>query len=165
MLIAGASAAWLTRNDTIVPRRQAAGRAARQASSARRLYHCHDGQIVTQVGMTRDGARRLRVSRTTALGRTRDWWLRTLLVLQRPRPVFAALRDDTREAAGDRAEPVLLIVLLAGIARARRRATAARLIDDGDYDGLLVAVWAFLAGGIYGRFGYFALGAAAPRAA
>ena len=46
----------------------------------------------------------------------RDWWLRTLLVLQRPRPVFVALRDDTKESASDRSEPVLLIVLLAGIA-------------------------------------------------
>ena len=38
-------------------------------------------------------------------------------------------------------------------------ATAGRLLDDHDYDGLLVAVWAFLAGGIYGPFGYFAVGA------
>ena len=27
----------------------------------------------------------------------RDWWLRTLLVLQRPRPVFVALRDESRD--------------------------------------------------------------------
>ncbi len=46
----------------------------------------------------------------------RDWWLRALLVLQRPRPVFVALRDDSKESVSDRAEPVLAIVLLAGIA-------------------------------------------------
>jgi hypothetical protein len=89
----------------------------------------------------------------------RDWWLRTLLVLQRPRPVFAALRDDSREAAADRAEPVLLIVLLAGTAIALATSTAAHLNDDGSYDGALVAIWAFIAGGISGLFGYFAFGA------
>jgi hypothetical protein len=89
----------------------------------------------------------------------RDWWLRTLLVLQRPRPVFAALREDTREAAADRAEPVLLVVLLAGIATLLFSGTAAHLNDDGSYSPVLIAIWAFFAGSIYGLFGYFALGA------
>lgn len=88
----------------------------------------------------------------------RDWWLRTLLVLQRPRPVFVALRDESREALSDRAEPILLIVLLAGIAGVLSTTVAGRLMDDGTYDGLLVAVWAFIAGGMYGAFGYFVLG-------
>jgi hypothetical protein len=89
----------------------------------------------------------------------RDWWLRTLLVLQRPRPVFVALRDNSRESLSDRSEPVLLIVLLAGIAAVLSTRTAAHLMDDGSYDGLLVAVWAFIAGSLYGLFGYFAYGA------
>jgi hypothetical protein len=89
----------------------------------------------------------------------RDWWLRTLLVLQRPRPVFAALRDDTREAAGDRSEQVLLIVLLAGIATVLVTGTAAHLNDDGSYSPILIAIWAFFAGSVYGLFGYFAFGA------
>jgi hypothetical protein len=89
----------------------------------------------------------------------RDWWLRTLLVLQRPRPVFAALRDDTREAAADRSEPVLLVVLLAGIAIVLATSTAAHLNDDGSYSGVLIAIWAFFAGSVYGLFGYFAFGA------
>jgi hypothetical protein len=89
----------------------------------------------------------------------RDWWLRTLLVLQRPRPVFAALRDDTREAAADRSEPVLLIVLLAGIAVVLATGTAAHLNDDGSYSPILIAIWAFFAGSIYGLFGYFVIGA------
>ncbi|HEY8722378.1 MAG TPA: Yip1 family protein [Gaiellaceae bacterium] len=89
----------------------------------------------------------------------RDWWLRTLLVLQRPRPVFAALRDDTREAAADRSEPVLLVVLLAGIAGVLATGTAAHLNNDGSYSPILIAIWAFFAGSIYGLFGYFALGA------
>ena len=88
----------------------------------------------------------------------RDWWLRTLLVLQRPRPVFVALRDDSKQSLGDRSEPVLAIVLLAGIAGVLATGTAGRLLEDNDYDGLLVAVWAFIAGGVYGAFGYFAIG-------
>ena len=89
----------------------------------------------------------------------RDWWLRTFLVLQRPRPVFVALRDDSKQSLGDRSEPVLAIVLLVGIAGVLSTTTAGSLLEDNDYDGLLVAVWAFIAGGIYGAFGYFAVGA------
>jgi hypothetical protein len=89
----------------------------------------------------------------------RDWWLRACLVLQRPRPVFVSLRDDSKESLADRAEPVLAIVLLAGIAAVLSTPTAGRLMDDSSYDGLLVAVWAFIAGSLYGMFGYFAFGA------
>ena len=89
----------------------------------------------------------------------RDWWLRTFLVLQRPRPVFVALRDDSKQSLGDRSEPVLAIIFLAGIAGVLSTSTAGRLLDDNNYDGLLVAVWAFIAGGIYGTFGYFVIGA------
>ena len=46
----------------------------------------------------------------------REWWLRTLAIFQSPRPVFVALRDDSREAAEARQEPVLLLLLLAGVA-------------------------------------------------
>jgi hypothetical protein len=89
----------------------------------------------------------------------RDWWLRALLVLQRPRPVFVALRDASKESLGDRSEPVLAIVLLAGIAGVLATGTAGRLLDDGGYDGLLVAVWAFIAGSLYGGLAYFGIGA------
>src|SRR5262249_39970726 len=90
----------------------------------------------------------------------RDWWLRLLLVLQAPRPVFMALRDDSNAAASNRAEPVLLVIWLAGMASVLSTATAGHLMDDHDYDGLLVAVWTFLAGGIYGGLAYWAFGAA-----
>ena len=86
----------------------------------------------------------------------RDWWLRTLLVLQRPRPVFVALRDDDPEVAGERAEPVLLIVWLAGIAGILADATT--YLDDATRDGLDLAIWAFAAGGISGAFTYFVVG-------
>ena len=70
----------------------------------------------------------------------RDWWLRVLLVLQRPRPVFVALRDESRESLSDRSEQVLLIVWLSGIAYALASPTASHLMDDSSYDGLLVAM-------------------------
>jgi hypothetical protein len=83
----------------------------------------------------------------------REWWLRTALVLQSPRAVFVALRDDSAEAAGDRAEPVLLIVLLAGMALALGSGASS------GYDGVLLPVWAFLAGGITGAAAYWFFGA------
>jgi hypothetical protein len=88
----------------------------------------------------------------------RDWWLRVLLVLQRPRAVFVALRDTDPESLADRSEPVLAIVILAGMATVLSTATAGQLLDDGTYDGLLVAVWTFVAGGIYGAIAYFVIG-------
>jgi hypothetical protein len=90
----------------------------------------------------------------------RDWWLRVVLVLSSPRAVFSALRDDSTQAASNRSEPVLLVVWLAGMASVLTTATAGHLMDDRDYDGLLVAVWTFLAGGLYGGFAYWAFGAA-----
>jgi hypothetical protein len=89
----------------------------------------------------------------------RAWWLRTVLVLQAPPAVFAALRDDGEDAAANRSEPVLLIVLLSGMVYVLSTAAAAHLMDDHDYDASLVAVWTFLAGAIYGIVGYWVLGA------
>ena len=88
----------------------------------------------------------------------RDWWLRVLLVLQRPRAVFVALRDTDPDSLADRSEPVLAIVIFAGMATVLSTATAGRLLDDGTYDGLLIAVWTFVAGGIYGAIAYFVIG-------
>ena len=86
----------------------------------------------------------------------RDWWLRTLLVLQRPRPVFVALRDDDPDAVAERAEPVLLIVWLAGIAAVLADATT--YLDDATRDGVDLAIYVFAAGGISGAFAYFVVG-------
>jgi hypothetical protein len=91
-------------------------------------------------------------------GDDRDWLRRTLLVLVSPRQVFAALRDDSDEAARARDEAVLALVLLAGIASVLWTPTYGRLMDDVVYDGLLVAVVAFIGGGIYGAVGYWASG-------
>ena len=89
----------------------------------------------------------------------REWWLRALLVLQSPRRVFAALRDDSDAEAAAREEPVLALVLLAGIAGVLAADVTGFLFDDPEFDAVLVAVWAFVAGAIYGVSSYFALGA------
>jgi hypothetical protein len=91
-------------------------------------------------------------------GDDRDWLLRTLLVLVSPREVFAAFRDDSDEAARARDEAVLALVLLAGIASVLWTPTYGRLMNDAVYDGLLVAVVAFIGGGIYGAAVYWAGG-------
>jgi hypothetical protein len=87
----------------------------------------------------------------------REWWLRALLVLSAPRAVFVALRRDDPDDSL-RAEPVLAIVFLAGIAFVLSTRTASHLMDDPDYDWTLVAVWSFLAGGLYGGIAYWVLG-------
>jgi hypothetical protein len=85
----------------------------------------------------------------------REWWRRTWLVLRDPRPVFVALRDEDEESASARQEPVLAVVILAGIALALSSSAAAHLYDDPEYDALVVAVWAFLAGGLTGTVLYW----------
>lgn len=88
----------------------------------------------------------------------RAWWLRTVLVLQAPRAVFAALRDDSEAAAEARQEPVTALVFLAGIAAVLLAPRFGSLLDDPAIDGLLVAVLAVAAGSIYGFFAYWLLG-------
>ena len=88
----------------------------------------------------------------------RAWWLRVPAVLVSPRPVFFALREDDPDDVAARSEPVLLLVLLAGIGAVLATPTAGALLDKADYDALLVAVWAFVAGGIYGAVGYVLFG-------
>lgn len=88
----------------------------------------------------------------------RAWWLRVPAVLVSPRPVFFALREEDDDDVAARSEPVLLLVLLAGIAAVLATPTAGALLDKPEYDALLVAVWAFAAGGLYGAVGYFLFG-------
>jgi hypothetical protein len=89
----------------------------------------------------------------------RQWLLRTLVVLQAPRAVFAALRDDSDEAAHARQEPVLALLWLSGIAGVLMTPTARTLLDDPLRDGLVVAVWAFIGGGLYGMLVFWLGGA------
>ena len=81
-----------------------------------------------------------------------------LLVLQAPRPVFAALRDDSDDAAAARQEPVTALVLLAGLSGVLATSVTGQLLNDPEFDALLIAVWAVVAGGIHGIAGYFLVG-------
>jgi hypothetical protein len=94
------------------------------------------------------------------MSREREWWLRVLAVLSSPRAVFVALRDGSQEELDARSEPVLALVLLAGMAGVLASSTAAELADDPELDALLIATWTFIFGGIYGFVGYFVIGAA-----
>jgi hypothetical protein len=76
----------------------------------------------------------------------KEWWLRALAVFTSPRGTFAALSDDSPAAAEARQEPIMAIVILAGIAG---------LLDDPNNDGVNVAVWAFLGGAFYGLLAYW----------
>src|SRR6185312_2795101 len=86
------------------------------------------------------------------------WFLRALLVLQSPRAVFAALRDDSDEAAEARQDAAGAIVWLAGIAAVLATTVASTLLDDVELDRLDLVVWAFLGGGLSGFTLYFFIG-------
>jgi hypothetical protein len=85
----------------------------------------------------------------------KQWWLRSLAIFGSPRTVFAALRDDSDDAAEARQEPLLAIIILAGIAGVLTTSLAGQLLDDYHFDGWNVAVWAFLGGIVYGTVGYW----------
>jgi hypothetical protein len=90
----------------------------------------------------------------------REWWLRVLAVLVRPRLVFLALRVEDEDDLEARREPILLITLLAGMAGVLLSREWGRLLDQNDVDGLVVAVITFVAGIFYGAAGYFVVGGA-----
>lgn len=90
----------------------------------------------------------------------REWWLRVPAVFLSPRSVFVALRNESREDLEARSEPVLALVCLAGIAVALGTSTARTLYDNLEYDAILVAVWAVVAGSIVAFAGYFIVGGA-----
>lgn len=80
----------------------------------------------------------------------RAWWIRTLLVLQAPTPVFAALRSNDEEDLDARTEPLVAIAMLAGAASVISTSVAGRYLDDPGGGLLVVAAWAVFAGAIYG---------------
>lgn len=88
----------------------------------------------------------------------RAWWLRVPAALLSPRPVFAALRDDSQEAAHARQEPVSALVGLAGIAGVLATPVARHLLNDPAFGLSVVPVWAFVGGVAYGLAAYWGLG-------
>jgi hypothetical protein len=85
----------------------------------------------------------------------RAWWLRLALVAQAPRPVFAALRDDSRAAAEDRQEPIATAVFAAGLALTLISSQAASFADDPARRGIVIPVWLFIAGGLVAIVNYW----------
>jgi len=85
------------------------------------------------------------------------WLKRAVFVLVAPRMVLAGIRDDSDDAARARSEAVLALVLLAGIATVLWTPTYAHLLRDRGvaWDPLLIAVLAFIGGGLYGTFVYW----------
>lgn len=92
----------------------------------------------------------------------REWWLRTLAVFQAPRAVFAALRNDSPDDVEARQEPVLALVLLAGIAGVLLAPSTGRLLNESIVDDSMavVAVLVFITGALYGTATYWLGGAA-----
>lgn len=89
----------------------------------------------------------------------RLWWTRAGLVLVRPVAVFEELRDDSREEFQARQEPVVAIVVLAGIAGVLATSFAGTLTEEQGLDAVDVALWAFLGGALEGFALYFVVGA------
>jgi hypothetical protein len=87
----------------------------------------------------------------------RVWLARAVFVLVSPRMVFAALRDDSDQAARARSEAVLALVLLAGVAAVLWVPNVGRLRDDlfVQWDALLIAIVVFFGGSIYGIAAYW----------
>lgn len=85
----------------------------------------------------------------------REWWLRLPLTIIAPRAVFTALRDESEDSRSARQEPVLLLVLLSGIAAVLQTSAAGSLLDNPELDGALVFVWAVIGGVMYGTVTYW----------
>jgi hypothetical protein len=84
------------------------------------------------------------------------WWRHAIGVLRTPRAVFEAMRDSSGAHQDARQEPVLAIILLAGIAAVLAfSGTTRELLDSAGVDGTLVPVLIFLSGGAYGFVGYW----------
>ena len=88
-------------------------------------------------------------------GLEREWWLRTLAVFASPVSTFAALRDPSPSRADAREEPVLLLVLLAGVTSVLATPAVGDLLDSRTRSAASVAVIIFLAGALYGTATYW----------
>ena len=77
----------------------------------------------------------------------------------RPRPAFAGVEDASPEDEQARQEPLLAIVVLAGIAGTLMTTFAGRVLDEQRLDSLELALWAFVGGAFDGFVLYWLLGA------
>ncbi len=93
-----------------------------------------------------------------AQSHVRRWWRLLPRVLTRPTEAFVALRDDEHVDVEARSEPILAIVLMAGMAAMLLTPAWGTLLDEESLDWLVLAVVTFIGGLLYGAFGYFLLG-------
>ncbi len=91
---------------------------------------------------------------------TREWWRRVPRVLTTPRSVFAALGETDEVDVDARAEPVLALTILAGMAAVLITPAWGRVMNDPTVDALVILVLTFVGGLLYGAAGYFLLGLA-----
>jgi Yip1 domain len=91
---------------------------------------------------------------------SRRWWRLVPRVVWSPREAFVALRDDDEDDVAARQEPILAIVLLAGMAGAVLTPTWGRLLYDSSIDGIAAAVLTFVGGSAAGVVAYVLLGLA-----
>jgi hypothetical protein len=85
------------------------------------------------------------------------WWRRVPAVLWRPRHALVALRETDEDDMAARQEPLLAVVLLAGMAAVLMMGGSVTV--DQSVDAVVVAAITFIAGGLYGAAGYVVLGA------
>jgi hypothetical protein len=90
----------------------------------------------------------------------REWWRRVPRVVTAPRSVFAALAETDDADVDARAEPVLAITILAGMACVLLTPAWGTVMNDGSVDTLVLLVVTFIGGLFYGAAGYFLLGLA-----
>lgn len=93
-------------------------------------------------------------------GAARAWWRRVPQILTAPRAVFAALAETDDADVDARAEPVLAITILAGMAGLLLAPAWGTVMNDSTVDTLVVIVLTFVGGLFYGAAGYFLLGLA-----
>jgi hypothetical protein len=93
-----------------------------------------------------------------AQAHVRRWWRLVPRTLTNPREVFVALRDDDEVDVDARSEPILAIVIIAGMAGILLTPAWATLIDEESLDWMVLAVITFIGGLFYGVAGYFLLG-------
>jgi len=93
-----------------------------------------------------------------AQARVERWWRLVPRLLTRPVEVFVALREDDESDVEARSEPILAIVIVAGMAGILLTPAWGTLLDEESLDWLVLAVVTFIGGILYGAAGYFLLG-------
>jgi len=99
-----------------------------------------------------------RAGSDAAQERVRAWWRLLPRVLTRPNEVFDALKEDDETDVEARSEPILAIVIVAGMAGILLTPAWGTLLDDESLEWLVIAVVTFIGGLFYGTAGYFLLG-------